>query len=136
MKGSETGLLRFMEGHRDRYIIPVYQRRYNWRKEECRQLYQDLQKIVTEKRASHFMGSVVSQVAGDGATVEHQIIDGQQRITTVTLLLLAMANMVKAGKIVSQIGEMLYDQIMETYVIDKFAKKIGGSDQAAPDQER
>lgn len=124
MKGSETGLLRFMEGRRDRYIIPVYQRRYNWRKEECRQLYQDLQKIVTEKRASHFMGSVVSQVAGDGATVEHQIIDGQQRITTVTLLLLAMANMVKAGKIVSQIGVMLYDQIMETYVIDKFAKKL------------
>ena len=51
MKGSETGLLRFMGGYSDRYIIPVYQRRYNWRKEECRQLYQDLQKIVTERRA-------------------------------------------------------------------------------------
>lgn len=122
MKGSEIGLLRFMEGNSDRYIIPVYQRRYNWRKEECRQLYHDLQKIVTEGRASHFMGSVVSQVSGDGATIEHQIIDGQQRITTVTLLLLAMANMVKAGTIVSQCGKMLYDKIMETYVIDKFAR--------------
>ena len=100
----------------------MYQRRYNWRKEQCRQLYQDLQKIVTERRASHFVGSVVSQVTGSGAMTEHQIIDGQQRITTVTLLLLAMANMVKAGKIVSQRGKMLYDQIMETYVIDKFAR--------------
>lgn len=116
------GLLRFMGGYSDRYIIPVYQRRYNWRKEQCRQLYQDLQKIVTERRASHFVGSVVSQVTGSGAMTEHQIIDGQQRITTVTLLLLAMANMVKAGKIVSQRGKMLYDQIMETYVIDKFAR--------------
>ena len=122
MKGSETGLLRFMESRNDRYIIPVYQRRYNWRKEECRQLYHDLQKIVAEGRASHFMGSVVSQVSGSGATTEHQIIDGQQRITTVTLILLAMANMVKAGKIISQCGEMLYDKIMETYVIDKFAR--------------
>lgn len=48
MKGSETGLLRFMESRNDRYIIPVYQRRYNWRNEQCRQLYQDLQKIITE----------------------------------------------------------------------------------------
>lgn len=122
MKGSETGLLHFMGGYSDRYVIPVYQRRYNWRKEECRRLYQDLQKIVAERRASHFVGSIVSQVTGSGAMTEHQIIDGQQRITTVTLLLLAMANMVKAGKIVSQRGEMLYDQIMETYVIDKFAR--------------
>ena len=122
MKGSETGLLRFMGGYSDRYIIPVYQRRYNWRKEQCRQLYQDLQKIVTERRARYFVGSVVSQVTGSEAMTEHQIIDGQQRITTVTLLLLAMANMVKAGKIVSQRGKMLYDQIMETYVIDKFAR--------------
>lgn len=122
MKGSETGLLHFMGGYSDRYVIPVYQRRYNWRKEECRRLYQDLQKIVAERRTSHFVGSVVSQVTGSGAMTEHQIIDGQQRITTVTLLLLAMANMVKAGRIVSQRGEMLYDQIMEAYVIDKFAR--------------
>lgn len=120
MKGSETGLLRFIGGYSDRYIIPVYQRRYNWRKEECRQLYQDLQKIVTERRASHFMGSVVSQVTGSGAMTEHQIIDGQQRITTVTLILLAMANLIKNGEIISKKGKMLYDQIMETYVIDKF----------------
>ena len=122
MKGSETGLLHFMGGYSDRYVIPVYQRQYNWRKEECRRLYQDLQKIVAERRASHFVGSIVSQVTGNGAMTEHQIIDGQQRLTTVTLLLLAMANMVKAGKIVSQRGKMLYDQIMETYVIDKFAR--------------
>lgn len=121
MKGSETGLLRFMESRNDRYIIPVYQRRYNWHNEQCRQLYQDLQKIVTEDRSSHFLGSVVSQVTGSGAKTEHQIIDGQQRITTVTLLLLAMANLIKDGKIVSQQGKMLYDQIMETYIIDKFA---------------
>lgn len=106
MKGSETGLLRFMGGgYSDRYIIPVYQRRYNWRKEQCRQLYQDLQKIVTERRASHFVGSVVSQVTGSGAMTEHQIIDGQQRITTVTLLLLAMATWLRLGRLYRSVGK-------------------------------
>ena len=120
MKGSEIGLLRFMESRNDRYIIPVYQRRYDWRQEQCRQLYQDLQKIITENRASHFLGSIVSQVSGGGAKTGHQIIDGQQRLTTVTLLLLAIANMVRSGRIISKRGESLYDQIMETYVIDKW----------------
>ena len=50
MKGSETKMLNFMEGADKRYIIPVYQRKYNWKQENCKQLYDDLKKIIRDKR--------------------------------------------------------------------------------------
>ena len=45
MKGSEAKMTGFMEGADKRYIIPVYQRKYDWKLENCRQLYDDLNKI-------------------------------------------------------------------------------------------
>ena len=49
---SETKMLNFMEGADKRYIIPVYQRKYNWKQENCQQLYDDLKKIIRDKRES------------------------------------------------------------------------------------
>lgn len=92
MKGSETKMLMFMEGANNRYVIPVYQRKYDWKIENCRQLYEDLKKIIVNNRPSHFFGSIVSSVVPNGSKIEYHIIDGQQRLTTVSLLLLAMAS--------------------------------------------
>ena len=58
MKGSEARLLGFMEGADKRYIIPVYQRKYDWKIENCNKLYEDLKKIIRNKRSSHFFGSI------------------------------------------------------------------------------
>ena len=121
MKGSEAQLLGFMEGANNRYVIPVYQRKYDWKIDNCRQLYEDLKKVSSDGRSSHFFGSIVSQVVPDGSKIEFHIIDGQQRLTTVTLLLLAICNMVKAGRVKSN-EDALDDQIMERFVIAKWAK--------------
>jgi uncharacterized protein with ParB-like and HNH nuclease domain len=121
MKGSEAQLLGFMEGANNRYVIPVYQRKYDWKIENCRQLYEDLKKVFRDGRSSHFFGSIVSQVVPDGNKIEFHIIDGQQRLTTVTLLLLAICNMVRTGRVNSN-EEALDDQIMERFVIAKWAK--------------
>lgn len=121
MKGSEAQLLSFMEGANNRYIIPVYQRKYDWKIENCRQLYEDLKKVSHDGRSSHFFGSIVSQIVPDGSKIEFHIIDGQQRLTTVTLLLLAISNMVKKGTIESN-EAALDDQIMERFIIAKWAK--------------
>lgn len=99
MKGSEAQLLGFMEGAKNRYVIPVYQREYDWKINNCSQLYEDLKKIINDNRSSHFFGSIVSQVVPDGSKIEFHIIDGQQGLTTVTLLLLAISNLVKEGKV-------------------------------------
>ena len=87
MKGSESKMKDFMEGNDKRFIIPVYQRKYDWKYENCKQLYEDLKKIITDNRESHFFGSIVSAVVPNGSKIEYHIIDGQQRLTTITLLL-------------------------------------------------
>ncbi len=79
MRGSGIRLLNFMEGADKRFIIPVYQRNYDWKRENCEQLYDDLKKVVREKRPSHFFGSIVYASEGNGAGTDCNIIDGQQR---------------------------------------------------------
>ena len=67
MKGSETKMTSFMEGVDKRYIIPIYQRKYDWKLDNCRQLYDYLKKIVRDKRDSHFFCSIVSSLAPNGS---------------------------------------------------------------------
>ncbi|WP_418475207.1 DUF262 domain-containing protein [Dialister hominis] len=119
MKGSEAQLLVFLEGSNNRYVIPVYQRKYDWKINQCRQLFDDLKKLVAEGRKSHFFGIIVSQIVPGGSKIEFHIIDGQQRLTTVTLLLLAICNLIRTGK-VQAIQSQLDEQIMERFIIDKW----------------
>ena len=89
MKGTEAKLISYIQGSDKRFIIPVYQRNYDWKTENCRQLYDDLVKVISQNKHSHFFGSIVS-VHNDGTFNEYLVIDGQQRLTTVSLLLLAI----------------------------------------------
>ncbi len=122
MKGSEAKMTSFMEGADKRYVIPVYQRKYDWKRENCRQLYDDLKKIIRDKRDSHFFGSIVSSVVPNGSKIEYHIIDGQQRLTTVTLLLLAIRNLIAQGTIASNEGR-LDEQINQRFLISPWAKE-------------
>lgn len=119
MKGSETKLVAFMQGSDKRFVIPVYQRNYDWKTENCKQLFDDLKKVIKTQRKSHFFGSIVSVYNPDGENMEFQIIDGQQRLTTISLLLLAMYNLIKNG-IVTAEQSNLADKIFRTYLIDEW----------------
>lgn len=118
MKGSEAKLVSYMQGSDKRFVIPVYQRNYDWRQENCKQLFDDLVKIIRKDRKSHFFGSIVS-VHSDGEYNEFQVIDGQQRLTTISLLFLAMYNLMKSGTIVPTQSN-LADKIYKTYLIDEW----------------
>ncbi len=122
MKGSEAKLIEYMEGAGKRYIIPVYQRKYDWREDNCRQLYEDLKKIVRDNRESHFFGSVVSSVVGNGAITEYHIIDGQQRLTTVSLLLLAIRNLIRKKKVTAR-ANRLDEQINDRFLVSPWAEE-------------
>lgn len=103
-----------MQGSSKRFVIPVYQRNYEWKLENCKQLYDDLVVIVRKGRKSHFFGSIVSVY---DQKEEFLIIDGQQRLTTVSLLLLAMHKLLKEGN-AEEIK--LSNRIYEEYLIDKW----------------
>ncbi len=93
MKGSECKFVKYMEGSDKRFVIPVYQRNYDWKTENCKQLYDDLVKIITGGRRSHFFGSFVSVYNPDGHNEEFLVIDG----TTVSLFFLAMYRLMDKG---------------------------------------
>lgn len=122
MKGSEAKMMGFMEGADKRFVIPVYQRKYDWKYDNCRQLYEDLKKIVVDGRESHFFGSIVSAVVPKGSKIEYHIIDGQQRLTTITLLLLAIRNLIAQGKITTTEGR-LDEQISQRFLISPWASE-------------
>ncbi len=122
MKGSECRLIEYMEGSKKRFIIPVYQRNYDWKIENCKQLYDDLVKVIKKNRRSHFFGSLVSVYNPSGRNTEFLVIDGQQRLTTVSLLLLAMYNLINSG-IITPAEESLGKQIYEDFLVDKYQPK-------------
>lgn len=122
MKGSECRLIEYMQGSMKRFIIPVYQRNYDWKTENCKQLYDDLVKVVKANRKSHFFGSIVSVYNPSGHNMEYLVIDGQQRLTTVSLLFLAMYNLMSKG-IIEPSNPYLGKQIYEDFLVDKYQPK-------------
>jgi len=119
MKGQDKFLTEFIDGSRNRFIIPVYQRNYDWKKENCVQLFNDLIKTAKYNKPSHFFGSIVYASANNGNRNDYLIIDGQQRLTTVTLILAAIVNLLKEG-IMEAKNKNLNNYIEETFLIDKF----------------
>lgn len=122
MKGDAKQLIEFLDGAKNRYIIPVYQRNYDWTEKQCKQLFEDLVQVAKENRKNHFFGSIVSSHATNGSKSDYLIIDGQQRITTISLLFTAMVNLLKSNIVESE-NETLQQEIEETFLIDKYRKE-------------
>ena len=119
MKGQDRFLTEFIDGSKNRFIIPVYQRNYDWKKDNCVQLFNDLVKTAKYNKTSHFFGSIVYASANNGNRNDYLIIDGQQRLTSITLILAAIVNLIKEGVIAAQ-NENLCKYIEETFLIDKY----------------
>lgn len=117
MKGYAKPLHEFIEGHKIQFVIPVYQRNYDWLIDNCDQLYSDLVKLSRSNRCSHFFGSIVTSSAD--SSYNRLVIDGQQRLTTISLLLLAGIKAVKSGTIeISE--ESKIDEAYEVFLKAKF----------------
>lgn len=131
MKAKEEYLTRFLEGARRKFIIPVYQRPYRWKKENCELLLKDLKSVAEKTKDIHFFGGIV-HIAKDDTDDEMHIVDGQQRITTVSLLLLAIYNYIKENDIESTVIDT--DEVFGEYVVGKYNKetklklKLSGND--------
>ena len=106
MKAEATPLLKFIHNSKQ-FVIPIYQRNYSWSAEQCRQLWTDILRAGRdEKVQAHFIGSIVYVERGLSTVTRHEpllIIDGQQRLTTSTLLIAALVKHFE----VEGVGEML-----------------------------
>src|SRR3954465_13377195 len=94
MKATEAKLLAFLKKS-PQFVIPIYQRTYSWTDRECEQLWADILRAGQDDGVSaHFIGSVVYiekglyQVSSQSPLM---VIDGQQRLTTIALLIEALA---------------------------------------------
>ncbi|MDR1959431.1 MAG: DUF262 domain-containing protein [Planctomycetaceae bacterium] len=120
MKATEKQIKDFLASNEVQFVIPVYQRNYDWSVGQCRRLLDDiLEAGKNQKRNAHFMGSIVyihDDVYTTSSVKDLTIIDGQQRITTLTLIYLVLHRLAK-----ELCDEGLADKILETFLINKFA---------------
>lgn len=118
MKAEEKRFLQFLEWSEKSFMIPVYQRNYDWKREQCKQLFDDIIQITKEDFRTHFMWTIVAYNE-DWYWKELHIIDGQQRLTTLSLLLLALYKVLDSWEIESDIiKEKIYDE----FLINKYSK--------------
>ncbi|GAA8340494.1 hypothetical protein HpDR28_02940 [Helicobacter pylori] len=94
MKADAIKLLDFIgKSQEKQFVIPIYQRVYSWEKEQCKQLWDDIIKIGgNDKMNGHFIGSILYVRVDATHSSPLLIIDGQQRLTTITLLFIALRN--------------------------------------------
>lgn len=125
MKATEANLLKFLKKS-PQFVIPIYQRNYSWTEDQCRQLWIDLLRAGRQESVTaHFIGSIVYVERGLSNVVQQEallVIDGQQRLTTSTLLIAALANHFES----KGVGELL-----ETFS----AKKLRNYYLLNPDEE-
>ncbi len=111
----------FLSGPKTKFTIPVYQRDYSWRKTpHCDKLWLDLNNLVeSAEEKKHFIGTLV--------VVNHKsekiIVDGQQRLTTVSLFLLAMHKFLQKKPNKTRDEENLENNILENYLVLKYSSE-------------
>lgn len=121
MEVNQTRVNKFLSASEMTFAIPVYQRNYDWNRVQCKLLFQDIVDAGNnDKIIEHFIGSIVfvhDAVYTPSSLTELTIIDGQQRLTTITLIYIALYRLAK------DIGDhMLERKIHTTYLINEFAK--------------
>ena len=119
MKASEASLYEFITKSNTKFVIPVYQRNYDWTDKHCKVLLNDI-KEAGKKNKKHFIGSIV-YVNDDIVPItkgkELIIVDGQQRLTTIILIYLRLY------KLADKLNDKaLKEEIFELCLINKHAK--------------
>ena len=102
MKASSANLLTIIKGPKQ-FVIPIYQRTYSWQLSQCNQLLSDILKISKDDNLQgHFLGSIVyfqEDITTISDVPKLLVIDGQQRLTTVSILIMALAHFLKNNEV-------------------------------------
>ena len=126
MKANELPIIEFLQKSDVQFVIPVYQRNYDWNTSECKELLNDIVSVETENRGTHFIGSIVFIHEGTYSTSEVKelvIIDGQQRLTTINILYVALYRFAKDNNR-QQDAERLYNKFLTNQYVKEESSKL------------
>ena len=114
---KKESLLNYMDGENKRFVIPPYQRNYDWKAKHWERLMSDIDLVITSKK-SHFFGSFVSYKTNSFDKItDYSIIDGQQRLVTASLILVALFQCLRANLLKSE-DPNIADKIYKQYLVN------------------
>jgi uncharacterized protein with ParB-like and HNH nuclease domain len=116
MKASETNFQSLIEGTKQ-YIVPLFQRPYSWDKKQWQELLTDLNDLYeNENSNTHFIGSIVTMptLSKTESITPYLLIDGQQRLTTIFILLILLRDIAKTH------GKRLANKIEDTLLTNQY----------------
>jgi uncharacterized protein with ParB-like and HNH nuclease domain len=121
MKASETNFQTLIEGAKQ-YVVPLFQRPYSWQKKQWQELLDDLNDLYeNESTNTHFIGSIVTMPTlfkPENNVASYLLIDGQQRLTTIFILLILLRDIAKEN------GEILADKIQNTLLTNQYVNGL------------
>ena len=126
MKANELPINDFLHAQNVQFVIPVYQRNYDWSPSECSQLANDILAVEKEGRGTHFIGSIVFIHEGTYSTSDVKelvIIDGQQRLTTINILYVALYRFAKENNLPKD-SERLYNMFLVNQYVENESSKL------------
>ncbi|MGI9525801.1 MAG: DUF4268 domain-containing protein [Weeksellaceae bacterium] len=126
MKANELPIDTFLQAPNVQFVIPVYQRNYDWTNSECKELFNDIIAVEKKNRGTHFIGSIVFIHEGTYSTNEVKelvIIDGQQRLTTINILYVALYQFAKQNSM-QQEADMLHNMYLINQYVQKESNKL------------
>lgn len=121
MKATEANLLKFLRKS-PQFVIPIYQRNYSWTAAQCRQLWSDLIRAGRDEKVNaHFIGSIVYVERGLSSVTSQEallVIDGQQRLTTSTLLIAALAKHFETKELSELLDTFSHKKLRNYYLLN------------------
>jgi len=127
MKATELQIINFLQAPKVQFVIPIYQRNYDWTITECRELLKDIIQVAEENRPSHFIGSIVfihdGVYSSSNEVKELVIIDGQQRLTTINILYVSLYRFAKENRI-GEDADMVYEMFLTNKYVQKESSKL------------
>ena len=126
MKANELPIINFLQAPNVQFVIPVYQRNYDWTNNECKELLNDIIAVEIANRGTHFIGSIVFVYDGaysTGEVKELVIIDGQQRLTTINILYVALYRFAKDSNM-QQEADMLLNMFLTNQYVQQESSKL------------
>lgn len=115
-KIERLGLLDLLSNNNGgQFVIPVFQRNYTWTSNEVKQLFNDLESVLNNEYSNHFLGTIIyTDRSISFSERQFTVIDGQQRLTTVFLILYAIKSLMKENNDYEKIKKFENDYLLNS----------------------